>query len=434
VFCAYSVFDIIGIRTNSDFKEDDVRQRVFLVRLTGDYRRGSLGLSMQMHTVKWLGCVVGVLVILVTHGYARAAAWSVEKDGSGDFVAIQDAVDASASGDTILIGAGRFTETVLYPVPSGEFTPHNYVVIDEKSLTLIGAGSEYTIIGPEEPWYTTDQDPFGISVWSDTASVMIRDVTVENVARGLIVSHNNIRVYDSCFMGCELGGIIWVYGGGAVSGCEFVDNGTGLLVMTSDRRLEVSNLLLHNNQMALSVQYSDSVYVGNCEISNSRVGVYYTVGSSGEVRSCRLENIDWYGIIAAQAASLAVYDCSVEGGDYYQLDCVGCQDLIVEDSIFRGGGIATVRIANGHVAMHHNHIMKNGGYSVQVMDYQSPPSRMLDFTDNYWGTAESDSISSWIWDGNDNPNIHAIVDYEPFSPIPLPSEKKSMGDIKRMFR
>ena len=62
--------------------------------------------------MKWLGCVVEALVILLTHGYVQAIAWRVEKDGSGDSVAIQDAVDASASGDTILIGAGRFTEIV----------------------------------------------------------------------------------------------------------------------------------------------------------------------------------------------------------------------------------------------------------------------------------------------------------------------------------
>ena len=374
------------------------------------------------------------MFLLLAHGVAVGRTWHVERDGSGDFMAIQDAVDASASGDTILIGAGRFTETVLYPVPSGEFTPHNYVVIDEKSLTLIGSGCAVTIIGPEEPWYTTDQDPFGISVWSDTASVIIRDVTVENVARGLIVSHNNIRVYDSCFSGCEMGCNIWVYNGGEVSECEFADNAIGLLIMTSDRLLEVSNLILWRNNLGISVQYSDSVYVDNCEISDSRVCIEYSMGSTGVVRSSNCVGVGSYGIIANQGASLVVEGSRIDGGSRYQLDCLSCNDLLVTDTILTGGGIATVRIANGSVVMHHNHIMKNAGYSVLVADYQSPPSRVLDFTDNYWGTAESDSISSWIWDGNDDPSIHAIVDYEPFSPVPLPSEKKSMGDIKRMFR
>ena len=58
----------------------------------------------------------------------------------------------------------------------------------------------------------------------------------------------------------------------------------------------------------------------------------------------------------------------------------------------------------------------------------------LDFTNNYWGTSEPDSIAAWIKDGIDDPGTHAIIDFEPFSTVPLPTEKKSMGDIKAMFR
>ena len=68
---------------------------------------------------------------------------------------IQEAVDAASDGDLIDIGPGRFDDyqTIWYQgVPGWD----SYVNIDGKSLTLQGAGTDQTIIGPEEqdfhPW------------------------------------------------------------------------------------------------------------------------------------------------------------------------------------------------------------------------------------------------------------------------------------------
>ncbi len=386
--------------------------------------------------LKWL-IVVSILVLSAVP--ADAGILRVEKDGTGDYLIIQNAVDAAASGDTILIGPGRFTETTLYPIPGGEYTPQNYVVVDEKTLTLLGSGKDVTIIGPEEPWYTTDRDPYGIAVWSDTTSITVKDLTVENVARGVIVSHNDVWISNSTIRGCNLGVNVWVYGGGEISQCEFYDNYTGLLMMTCEQRMEVYDLVMADNTMALSIQYSDSVYVSNCDIVNSKVCILYSMGASGEVRSCNCTDIEWYGITASEGTELVVDDCRVEGGEYIQVECASCIELLVTDSIFTGGGMTTARAVNGQVEMHRNHILNSGGYSLMAMPYPNPPLRILDFTNNYWGTFEADSlevdpISALIWDGHDDPSIHAIVDYQPFSPIPLPSEQKSMGDIKRMFR
>ena len=49
------------------------------------------------------------------------------------------------------------------------------------------------------------------------------------------------------------------------------------------------------------------------------------------------------------------------------------------------------------------------------------PEVELDFTDNYWGTSEQDSIAAWIWDGVDNPSLGINVDYMPFRPEPTAS-------------
>ena len=81
-----------------------------------------------------------------------------------------------------------------------------------------------------------------------------------------------------------------------------------------------------------------------------------------------------------------------------------------------------------------NHIFRSEGHYIKLGAYVNPPADTLDFTGNYWGTVEADTISEWIWDGRDDPDIYGIVEYEPFSPVPVSTEKKSMGDVKHMFR
>lgn len=53
-------------------------------------------------------------VILTTSFTLISAALSdvlhVEKDGSGDYTVIQDALDSAAPGDSILVGPGRYAD------------------------------------------------------------------------------------------------------------------------------------------------------------------------------------------------------------------------------------------------------------------------------------------------------------------------------------
>jgi hypothetical protein len=88
-----------------------------------------------------------ILVFLVLAGQASAAVWRVERDGTGDFTVIQDAVDAAESGDTILLGPGRFSETSLFPYYNGR-TIQTCIALD-KSLTIRGSGQDQSFVGPE---------------------------------------------------------------------------------------------------------------------------------------------------------------------------------------------------------------------------------------------------------------------------------------------
>jgi len=50
---------------------------------------------------------------------AHARTWLVEQDGSGEYTVIQDALDAAADGDSILIGPGFYQEYRPYSFPGG---------------------------------------------------------------------------------------------------------------------------------------------------------------------------------------------------------------------------------------------------------------------------------------------------------------------------
>jgi len=83
-------------------------------------------------------------VAIVLGSAANAEIFRVEKDGTGDFTIIQDAVEAASDGDTIEIGPGRYADFFAAP-----YDIQAVVYIEDKSLSFVGSGQELTVIGPE---------------------------------------------------------------------------------------------------------------------------------------------------------------------------------------------------------------------------------------------------------------------------------------------
>lgn len=59
-----------------------------------------------MKNLAMIGCAA--LCVLILTAATQAATWVVKPDGSGDFATIQDAIDAAAVGDVILLTDGVF--------------------------------------------------------------------------------------------------------------------------------------------------------------------------------------------------------------------------------------------------------------------------------------------------------------------------------------
>ncbi len=129
--------------------------------------------------LSWLFVIA--LILIGERGESRT--WNVEQDGSGDFVALQAAVGASASGDTILIGPGVYQELNWVdhfgnPIQVGAYWT------DDKDLTFIGTSPDEVFIGPDA--YVSFRDgPQGIYQEGQFRNkVKISSVTFRNLYIG----------------------------------------------------------------------------------------------------------------------------------------------------------------------------------------------------------------------------------------------------------
>lgn len=94
------------------------------------------------------------------------------------------------------------------------------------------------------------------------------------------------------------------------------------------------------------------------------------------------------------------------------------------------GGNAALFLVHGYADLHGNHVLKDTGWAVRLHDYSTLPPIVVELTDNYWGTADRDSIAAWIKDGNDDPNIHGFVQFEPFVTTTAVGDGPSEGRLE----
>jgi hypothetical protein len=377
--------------------------------------------------------VMSVALVEVSTG----ATLTVQKDGSGDYVVIQAALDAAADGDTILIGPGEYLEETVYRPAGWGYDIRAYGRAKSDDLTIIGAGVGVTVIGPatfvNDPQYF---NPKGI-YYIDQGGLSVRDLTIQNCREG-IYAWGTLFV-DACEFESNSTGVVWwtVGPGGWVKNSEFrgADQfgvypygisliGPGSDILVQDCVLDHSTLLAENitnssvRSCVVSNGISGVVVVGNTSLlldkvsmAEIAVGVNFdTPGGRCEIRESTISGY-W----------AAIWDF---GGSYFNVD----------SSTLIGGdrGVFLASHNPGASVINNCDLIKGTGPVVVCSTTSTPVT--LDLTNNYWGTASVDSIAAWIIDINDDPAVKATVLYNPFSPTSVPVQKKSLGSVKSMFR
>jgi len=362
-------------------------------------------------------------------GLART--WVVEQDGSGDFTAIQPAVDAAAPGDTIFIGPGEYTEFQTIQLPGSYLMIDVYVYVQTSDLTFIGASNESVIIGPEVQAFQIE-GPRVIYIEGVVPRTTVSDLWVRNGKLGVSGGEGELKADNCVFSGCDLG-IGFASSGLTVDSCIFENCTTDGVFMYGANVAAIRNSQFQHCGHGVSVQSSNNAYISSCTFFGNDIGVQYSSGS-GSIADCFFEDQNLIGINFRNYSSVTVSNCTVSNSrinmaatNYCTLQTIG--------NVFNGGWFATLRFTFCPISIHGNHILNGGGYSVLVGEHAGGEPAVIDLTDNYWGTTDSSQIEEWILDGHDQPNmINAFVEYEPFASVPIGTEQQSWGRVKALYK
>lgn len=395
--------------------------------------------------------IILMLLFLLCSSDAAANVLRVEKNGSGDFTIIQQAVDASASGDTILIGPGRYDDKFLWGTPPWQ--QYARVLVTRADLTLIGAGADQTIIGDAAPMSAGYDQDSGLAAHAAFGAGVVRiaDIGFENCYNG------------AYFVSVELA---------SVAGCRFAGNGNSITSRVANR-VEVEECtfqslteaysfaehVLASGPGAIAVtgsvftisrphrysgghmhlqQMTESSVLG-CTFTGGAIGVNATLGSGvATIANCRFDDQINAGIIHSMYRGTVRVVNTTMGGQYKALWATDydprweVEGLVVEDAfeyslVFAYLGSGFVR--NSRLAK---------GTRFAVFDAGGLPRDGVvhfDMMNNWWGTDDPDSIQAWIFDGNDQPERpYFFIDWSPFMAEPTAAEARSLGGVKSMFR
>jgi hypothetical protein len=388
-------------------------------------------------------------ILIALAAVASARSWHVERDGSADYTVIQDAVDAAASGDTILIGPGRFNEQQWVTCPGWQDSVR--VLVHQYELTLIGSGPA-TIIGQTEPWEMEQGYHKGIvasDFWGNRV-IRVEKIRFENMARGIYTSYESTGEDTVLVRNCEFYannkgiGLIGDGGVAEIVNCSFdhmARDGTHLSAWRQ------SNLLIKDCTFSLWDHHTWPQKHLNCfGVRNARVrdctflegadAITVSNGTTAVVERCIFDGQSRVSVGAALTTTMGFVDCRFE--NQFEITYSGSGSSSFS---FRQCSIAAV----SDVAFRIAYI---GGLSVNDCDLTGGSRgivwcediinctevRTVDMTGNYWGTADPDSIANLIRDNNDSDEACFIIDYEPFETESTPVEKKSLSDLKGLFR
>lgn len=378
---------------------------------------------------------LAVTIAISLHSEASARVWSVERDGTGDFRDIQPAVNASAAGDTIRIGPGRFDQ--LHPCVAPAWTEDAIVAVVQDNLTFIGSGVDQTILGMVDPYWWGSSAPKGFcSV--DSYSAIIKDMTIENIKTG-IYWWRGVLTVENCILrgshGSFLGAGAFV-DDGSFTNCRFEIGGNAVgLACTFTDSLDVSNCVFEGYGHAFTTGASAGwISFTDCEFIGGTTAMSYAFGSSGFIRNTTVTQFLIAGLVVlGNSVPMELEDVHIVGGQHGIIIDTGAGvsgvDVVIEETTIESIEISSDAV----VAFNNSHILPATGGGVRAYGYIGNQFD-LDFSGNYWGTTDADSIAAMIEDGIDDPGVHCTIQFEPFAPGPVPTEKKPLGSVKSMFR
>ncbi len=377
-----------------------------------------------------------VLLLLVLSEQSSAGIWYVDKDGSGDFVTIHDAMASCSTGDTIMIGPGRYDD--FHPFTAPAWTTEVIVGITKDNLTFIGSGNSTTIIGPTEMYLPgVIPDPMAIACVENINAEFI-NIGIENAKTGIHWSYGKVDISECRFEGCKYGVYLYNEEGASILGSEFYSEESlskGVITFSPCGPVSISHCVFGGpsvNETGIAINGTNNVSIQGCNFYVKNAMIF--ASSSGTIQNCTTTQSVAQSVEAVDASQIDLMGNQFHG-NYTSINVKGWSVVNGSGNIFTGGeDLATIYISSqSQVRLNGNDILKSGDYAAKIGKYHYEIVTN-DLTNNYWGTSDPDSIAAWIWDYNDDPVTRAYIDYTPFSGSSVPTESAPFGSVKAMFR
>ncbi len=387
-------------------------------------------------------CCVILLVLAIATGI-HAAEWTVEVDGSGDFLNIQAAVDAASSGDTIRMGPGRHGTFFQWGDVWG------LARFEDMDLTFVGAGSDVTILGPEEPGQIADHHVYGILQYGDGSVGRFRNLSFENLESWGIRQFDPGRFeVEDCEFRSSGGAIVCkARDGGWIRDCRFRDLYTeerrhSVIVYQPSLNLAIERCEFENFVMAVSGQWSgvDGIVIRECTFLNGEVAIGFHNGASAEICDNEFRDIS-YGVVGVACGDLRIERNSFQMTAEQSAAIVAYQppgDYYLRDNIVASAGVIIgLYTPQINWDCRDNFFFRTGpeAWYVRPADnwqYGGPEIR-LDFAHNSWGTGDPDEVAAWILDGEDDPEITYVVDFLPMAGGSVRTETATWSTVRTLF-
>lgn len=391
-----------------------------------------------------------LVALLLTAIPASGATLRVARDGSGEYAVIQAAVDAAASGDTILIGPGRYNEGRVVTTPG--WTAFVRVLVGQFELTLIGSGPEVTILGPTTPWDLSQGSNTGIRMgpYFGNHHIRILDMGFENM--GLAVAGHNAP--ESVL----------------IANCRFAGDAQPLVIVSGES-LEVRHTRFEvgpRDLMQILATNLTTVLLDDCEFNLDTVNIWHQTGvhlegdRAATVTDCSFRGgftgLGFYGVDSGLVSNCA-FSSQIAGLPGYANGLhVGYSAVRLSDCVFDtqvnamriwdgaefhatraqvlDASVSSLNLSSplGPVTVNESLLAHGARYTVWEVypcAQKSAPAAALprlDLTGNDWGTSSADSIAAWIR------TCSYVVDFLPFVGQPVATESTTWGDLKARFR
>jgi len=380
--------------------------------------------------------MLGLLLIAVAPAMSRT--WSVEKDGSGDFMVIQEAVDAASSGDVIEIGAGRFDE---YQTRQGGvyFFDIHVLIPDGFELTFIGVGADQTVIGPID---ADSHSNLTEGFWGDSQiRLTVRGLSVENCSQFSIGFPSGLLDAADCrfyFSGDYTMDTQAIYGGfteGArIDNCTFEGFFQGIATINSPAGVSISDCHFTCSTGIYSwTSNSANVSISDCVFDCENIGFGYLGGAGGRAERCFLYNCI---MSLADCGEAEISYCEViRDDDGYALRLTNNEPVTLMNNLFQSNGPVIMLASYGLGTFRENHFLRTGNdYWIKTSTHSSFHDHVIDFSGNWWGTTDVEEIAEGIWDCEDFDTAYNCVVFEPIADGPVAVENHSWSSVKSLFR